>query len=258
MIIKALAFDVNGTLIDILTDESMEEIYRSLRHFLTYQGIDIPRTDLRDLYFRLMKAQIHASPEAYPEYDAVDIWRTILTENGSDYTRALPAATLAEMPLFLAQSYRAISRKRLQLYPYVRETLEALRAQFPMAIVTDAQSAYARAELHHVGLTDYFHPIIVSGDYGYRKPDPRLFQKALEGMGVAPEETLYIGNDMYRDVYGAQQVGMQTLLFNSPQGDKTHNDVSPDFTIFDYRELLAIVGTASGQPLTDVPRPPFR
>jgi putative hydrolase of the HAD superfamily len=31
-----------------------------------------------------------------------------------------------------------------------------------------------------VGLLKYFNPIIVSGDYGYRKPDPRLFQKALE------------------------------------------------------------------------------
>jgi putative hydrolase of the HAD superfamily len=242
MTIKALAFDVNGTLIDILTDENMEEIYRSLRHFLTYQGIDISRADLRDLYFRLMKEQQGASPELYPEYDAVDIWRTILMDHQSPFTRSLPTTQRDTMPLFLAQMYRAISRKRLQLYPYVQETLEKLRTRFPMAIVTDAQSAFAMGELHHVGLTDYFHPIIVSGDYGYRKPDPRLFQKALEGMGVTAAETLYLGNDMYRDIYGAKQAGMQTLLFNSPQGDKTYPDTSPDFTITDYRELLPLLG----------------
>ena len=45
--------------------------------------------------------------------------------------------------------------------------------------VTDAQSAYARGELHKVGLLDYFDPIVVSGDHGYRKPDRRLFQLAL-------------------------------------------------------------------------------
>ncbi|MCW3098270.1 MAG: haloacid dehalogenase-like hydrolase family protein [Chthonomonadaceae bacterium] len=242
MTIEALAFDVNGTLIDILTDESMEEIYRSLRHFLTYQGIDISRSDLRDLYFRLMKEQQRAGSEPYPEYDAVDIWRTILAEQESPFTNSLPTPQRDTMPLFLAQMYRAISRKRLQLYPYVQETLEKLRTRFPLAIVTDAQSAFALGELHHVGLTDYFHPIIVSGDYGYRKPDPRLFQKALEGMGITAAETLYVGNDMYRDIYGAKQAGMQTLLFNSPQGDKTYPDTSPDFTITDYRELLPILG----------------
>ncbi len=242
MTIKALAFDVNGTLIDILTDESSEEIYRSLRHFLTYQGIDISRTDLRDLYFRLMKEQISASLETFPEYDAVDIWRTILHEIQTDFTRTLSASQREELPLFLAQTYRSISRKRLQLYPYVREVLERLRSRFPMAIVTDAQTAYALGELNHVGLTDYFHPIIVSGDYGYRKPDRRLFQKALEGMGVTAAETLYLGNDMYHDIYGAQQAGMQALMFNSPQGGKTYAGASPDFTITDYRELLPILG----------------
>lgn len=242
MTIKALAFDVNGTLIDILTDEGMEEIYRALRHFLTYQGIDLARGELRDLYFRLMKEQISASPESYPEYDAVEIWRTILAENATAYTRNLPAETMQQMPLFLAQMHRGISRRRLQLYPYVHEVLEKLRPRFPMAIVTDAQRAYARGELHKVGLIDYFHPILVSGEYGYRKPDGRLFRTALEGLGVAAEETLFIGNDMYRDIYGAQQAGMQTALFHSPQGDKTYKDVVPDFTITDYRELLPILG----------------
>lgn len=242
MTIKALAFDVNGTLIDILTDESMEEIYRSLRHFLTYQGIDISRTDLRDLYFRFMKEQMSASPEPYPEYDAVDIWRRVLGEYQTPFTRSLPAPQRDTMPLFLAQMYRAISRKRLQLYPSVLEMLEKLRPRFPMAIVTDAQSAYALGELNHVGLTDYFHPIVVSGDYGYRKPDPRLFRQALEGMGVTAAETLYLGNDMYRDIYGAQQAGMQTLMFNSPQGEKTYAGISPDFIITDFCELLSILG----------------
>lgn len=246
MTIKALAFDVNGTLTDILTDESLEEIYRSVRHFLTYQGIDIARGDLRELYFRLMKTQLSISSEAYPEFDAVDIWRTILAQYETAYSRSLPPDQRSALPLFLAQMVRGISRKRLQLYPNVVEVLEKLRTRFPMAIVTDAQSAYALGELHKVGLTDYFRPIVVSGDYGYRKPDARLFQKALEGMGVSAAETLFIGNDMYRDIYGAQQAGMQTLLFNSPQGDKTHANVSPDFTITDYRELLPLLGLADG------------
>ncbi len=246
MNIKAIAFDVNGTLVDILTDEGMEEIYRSLRHFLVYQGIDLPRNALRDLYFQRMKEQVRASTEVYPEYDAVKIWCAIIDEHKSEFTLSLPAEKLNQLPLILAEMYRGISRKRLQLYPYVLEVLEKLRPRFPMAIVTDAQSAYALAELHKVGITDYFCPIIVSGDYGYRKPDVRLFHTALEALGVAAEETLFIGNDMHRDIYGAQQVGMKTVMYNSPQGDKSYPGTFPDFTITDYRELLPILGIHEG------------
>jgi phosphoglycolate phosphatase-like HAD superfamily hydrolase len=43
MDIRAVAFDVNGTLVRIMTDEGMEQIFRSAAHFLTYQGIDLHR-----------------------------------------------------------------------------------------------------------------------------------------------------------------------------------------------------------------------
>ena len=100
------------------------------------------------------------------------------------------------MPLFLAEMSRGISRRRLGLYPYVCEVLDVLRERYPLAIVTDAQSIYARGELHKVGLLGYFDPIIISGDHGYRKPDRRLFQYALDSMGVAAGNALYVGNDM--------------------------------------------------------------
>jgi len=43
MEIRALLLDVNGTLIDIETDEHMEEAYRAIAHFLTYLGIALHR-----------------------------------------------------------------------------------------------------------------------------------------------------------------------------------------------------------------------
>jgi putative hydrolase of the HAD superfamily len=112
----------------------------------------------------------------------------------------------------------------------------------PLALVTDAQSEYARGELHKVGLLGYFDPIIVSGDHGYRKPDQRLFQLALDGMAVAAEETLYVGNDRYRDIYGAREAGLTTVMFDSDQGTKAYQDCMPGYTITDFRDLLQILG----------------
>jgi putative hydrolase of the HAD superfamily len=150
--------------------------------------------------------------------------------------------------LFLAEMYRGISRCRLRLYPHVREVLDLLRERYPLAVVTDAQSAYARAELHKVGLLDYFDPIVVSGDHGYRKPDRRLFQLALDGMGVAAEHALYVGNDMHRDVFGAREAGMTTVMVQSDQGADAHLDCVPDYTITDLRDLLTILGDGSRDP----------
>jgi len=242
MDIRAVAFDANGTLIRILTDDGDEQIFRAAAHFLTYQGIDIHRHELRDLYFQIMKEQLRTSPERYPEFDAVGIWRSIIKDHKTDFTRALPADKLRQMPLFLAEMSRGISRRRLGLYPYVREVLDILYDRCPLAIITDAQSTYARSELHKVGLLGYFDPIIVSGDHGYRKPDRRLFQLALDGMATAAENALYVGNDMYRDIYGAQEAGLTTVMFDSDQGEKSYQGCAPDYTITDFRDLLQILG----------------
>jgi putative hydrolase of the HAD superfamily len=242
MDIHAVIFDVNGTLVEIWTEDDAEQVFRAAGHFLTYQGIELRRGQVRELYFRTMKAQRESSPHLHPEFDAVAIWRTIIEEQATDYTRGLPPGKLAQLPLVLAELTRGVSRRRLQLYPNVREVLELLHRRFPLALVTDAQSAWARAELQQVGLLEYFDPIVISGDYGYRKPDRRLFQHALDALGVAPQNALYVGNDMQRDIYGAREVGMQTVMFNSDQGKKAYLDCLPDHTITDHRELLEIVG----------------
>ena len=247
MDVQAIVFDVNGTLIEIWTEDDRKDIFRAAGHLLTYQGIDLRRHQVRDLYFQILKRQQADSPEQYPEFDAIGIWRTIVEDHMTDYTRTLPAEKLAQLPALLAEMYRGMSRRHLALYPHVREVLEELHKQIPLAIVTDGQSSYARGELHAVGLTDFFNPIVISGDHGFRKPDSRLFQIALDSLGVPAENALYVGNDMHRDIYGAGATGMTTVLFDSNQGTKHYQDCTPDHTITDFRQLLHLLeprGTA--------------
>ena len=237
MDIRALLFDVNGTLIDIETDEAMEEIYRAIAHFLAYQGISMHRWEVRDLYFQLIQQQRAASAETFVEWNVVEVWREFLNNKASSYTRSLPAEKREQLPLFLAELHRGIARKRLRLYPQVQETLDQLCSHYRMAIISDAQSAYAIPELCAVGLVNYFNPIIVSGDYGYRKPDPRLFQKALDALHVRPEQALFFGNDLFHDIYGAQQVGMKAIFVSSDQGYASYQTTAPDYTISSFAEL---------------------
>jgi putative hydrolase of the HAD superfamily len=248
MEIRALLFDVNGTLIDIETDEWMEEIYRAAAHFLSYQGIALRRGEVRDLYFQIMKEQFAASKEIYPEFDVVAVWREVLRRYATDYTRSLGTEKLQQMPLFLAELQRGISRKRLLAFPQTQEILTQMKTCYRLAVVSDAQSAYGLPELRAAGLADYFASVIISGDYGYRKPDPRLFLAALTELQVCPEEAIYVGNDRFRDVFGARQAGIKTIMF-CPHGYSGGSpETEPDYILYQYADLpRAIEFFAAGQ-----------
>src|SRR5712691_26070 len=136
MDIRALLFDINGTLIEIETDEGLEEIYRTISHFLTYQGISLHRWEVRDLYFQIVEQQRAGSGEKFAEWDAVEVWREFLRNKASDYTRSLPSEKQEQLPLFLAELHRGIARNRLRPFPQVQETLDQLRSQYHMAVVS--------------------------------------------------------------------------------------------------------------------------
>ncbi|MBN2809633.1 MAG: HAD family hydrolase [Deltaproteobacteria bacterium] len=238
MHIKGLLFDINGTLTDIKTDEGYEDIYRTLSNLLSYQGIIIDAKTLKSQYFQIMDKQLAASETRHPEFDAVAIFAEILGLQATAYTQQLAPEKLQMLPLFLAETFRAASRFRLQLYPGVAETIKQLHDRYRLAIVSDGQTAYARPELNAVELSQYFNPVIISGDFGYRKPDKRLFRKALTALAMTPDEVLFIGNDMYRDVHGPRKLGIRTVFFRSNQGQQEKEGVQPDYIIHSFPELL--------------------
>jgi putative hydrolase of the HAD superfamily len=122
-------------------------------------------------------------------------------------------------------------------FPQLQEILTELKTRHRLAVVSDAQSAYGLPELRAAGLAGYFAPIVISGDYGYRKPDPRLFQAALTELQVGPEEAIFVGNDRFRDVLGARQVGMKTILY-CPHGNPGGSpETEPDYLLYQYADL---------------------
>jgi len=236
MNVKAIIFDINGTLINIHTDEGCEDIYRGISHFLTYQGIRIHRWELRDEYYQLLDSQCRTSAEDFPEFDAVALWREFLWRR-PEACQALPEEKLRVLPLVLAEMYRGISRFRLRLYPEVKTILDDLAGGYKLAALSDAQSAWAVPEMRALGIEHYFNPIIVSGDYGFRKPDPRIFRAALNGLGLEPRDALFVGNDMFRDVYGAKQLDLRTIYFSSNQGRNRSERAEPDYIIHQFSDL---------------------
>jgi len=233
MTIKAIVFDLYGTLIDIETDESKEEIYRAIAHYLTYHRVYLHRWEVRERYYRIMKQQKEVRGEEYPEIDVEAIWNEFLMQEGirSELIRGQLAKVIAHI-------YRAISRHRLQLYPDVKRVLNELQAKYRLALISDAQSCYALPEIRAVGLEGYFEPVVISSHYGFRKPDPRLFQRALDKLKLKPAEVIWVGNDMFRDIHGAKQVGIKSIFIDSNQGVKSFENVMPDYRVQQFEDVL--------------------
>ena len=235
MKISGILFDVNGTLIDILTDEGKDDIYRTIGCFLAYQGLSIHPNTLRETYFRSMEEQRKQRDWPHPEFDAVKLWSAILDAHSD--TLRISVTKRRQLPRILAEMFRALSRIRLNLYPDVGSVLDQLSRSYRMGVVSDGQSAWALPELRETGIAGYFDPIVVSGDHGFRKPDRRLFDSALSRMGQKPETVVFVGNDIYRDIYGARRVGMKTVFFRSNQGRQEMEGVAPDYIIYRFKEL---------------------
>ena len=104
MIIKGIIFDINGTLTDIHTNEWLDDVYRVISNLLSYQGILLAPNVVKKLYFQIMEGQRAAHAELHPEFDAVAIFRQIVTQHATDFTRSLPIAKLEQLPLLLAET----------------------------------------------------------------------------------------------------------------------------------------------------------
>ena len=89
-------------------------------------------------------------------------------------------------------------------------TLEQLQKHYKLGLITNGPSDGQRNKLRQSGLERFFDldSIIVSGDYGYKKPDPRLFQQACRNLQVETYESIYVGDIYARDVLGAYRAGM--------------------------------------------------
>ena len=119
--------------------------------------------------------------------------------------------------------------------PTVYDLLSTLRARgVRLGIISHADKRLL-AQLKALGLTPYFEHIVGSSDVALEKPDPRIFELALERMRARPEQTLYVGDYRWLDFEPARRLGMQALLVD-PLG--TYPEVPETFRVSHVEALM--------------------
>lgn len=128
------------------------------------------------------------------------------------------------------------ARNQVQLFPGVQSALESLNMSYKLGTITNGN-----ADIHRIGLGHLFHFTHNSADAGVAKPDPLIFQQALEMAGVKPHEMVYVGDDPERDIIGANHAGLRTIWYN-PSSMSLDKGIKPDAIMTNYNEIAKLVG----------------
>ena len=130
--------------------------------------------------------------------------------------------------------------------PRASAALAAVRAAGVGAAVISNSNGSVRSILESLGLTHHLDFVLDSFEVGVEKPDPRIFQLALERSGLRPEEAVYIGDLYSVDVLGARAVGMEAVLLD-PGGSWGPRDCATARDILDAVRVILGEGRSGGR-----------
>ena len=156
---------------------------------------------------------------------------------------ALGIAPQPDLVETLVETHMAAVTGALVFNPAHRPLLERLSQAYALGVVSNFDhTPSALGVLEREALGTYFRTVVISEAVGWRKPHPRIFREALDALGVAPQDALFIGDSPEADVAGAAGVGMDTAWLN-PQGQPLPLDLpAPTYLLEDLGDLAALLG----------------
>lgn len=207
---KNYIFDFYGTLADIHTDEEKREVWEKMSLFYGYYGASYTPEELKKAY--MAQAECRAAStygyETYPEIRIEEVFQKLFAAKGVAADEALVLHT--------GQFFRVLTTEYIRLYKDVTLMLERLRMQGKkIYLLSNAQRIFTEYEMRMLDVDRYFDGIMISSDYGVKKPDRIFYELLLEKYHLAPEECIMIGNDAKTDIAGAAGVGMDTCYIHS-------------------------------------------
>jgi putative hydrolase of the HAD superfamily len=112
----------------------------------------------------------------------------------------------------VANHYRDLREDRAALFPGAIETLEWLRRSgVRLGMMTNGAGPAQRAKIERFDLARHFDEIVIEGEFGCGKPDPRVFSTLLKALACSPEEAWAVGDNLEFDVFGAMDMGIRGI-----------------------------------------------
>ncbi len=139
-----------------------------------------------------------------------------------------------------------------QLFPGMADALRQLHGQgFRLALVADSRPNTPPNVLRQHGLLELFEHLSISEVVGSTKPDSGIFLDALNALGIsAPDypRVLMVGNNLERDILGANQLGLRSVFFHANDSRRTAALSAleqPRHTVYNAQEMLDLIAALS-------------
>lgn len=229
LLLKAIIFDKDGTLIDLGTswDKPSIEVTENL---LQYAEIDSAEKEAFKRYMGIEGD--HIKPNSILATQSI-------REVAKEFSQIIPnsAAELEEEMEEVFLEYISKSPQSTELLPGVVEMLDYLKEQYILGIVTNDNYRLAIATLDQVNLLDYFDFIACSDEYG-SKPNPAALHEISRRFDIKLSEMMYVGDseiDMQYGKHTKAAVGYANMPSHRAFLHKA------DFIIDDFKQLIPLI-----------------
>lgn len=230
MKIKAIGFDIGGTLVDYNKPFNWSASYEeAIRYMCQKNEINLTEKRIENAKEILTKYNTRVNPRE-KEVSANVIFGEILEAWGEDLSR-IKVAKKAFFEFF---------QREADVYPDAEKLLKYCKENgIKCAVYTDVaygmDDEFALQDIAQIA--QYIDLKFTSGNVGYRKPHRRGFELMLEKFECQPNEMLFVGDEK-KDIQGAKSVGAQAILINRGNEQK---DFGQDYTITKLGEIIEIV-----------------
>ena len=131
------------------------------------------------------------------------------------------------VPHQFEEDYVNISPTKTNLFDGAADVLTYLKEKYTLHIISNGFKETTLTKMELSNLNPYFENVIISEDVGVNKPNPRIFEYALERAKAQKEESIMIGDSIEADIYGALNFGMEAIFFN-PLAKEKPEDVKKE------------------------------
>lgn len=192
--IKAVLFDFGDTL--VRTKEGIHlELLKSLHKSLTSNGLKMPFEELKEAYLKAREREHEIIRKTLREIDFRQ--RTLETLNHFGYKFKLDDKIIIDA----CEAFFKPFIDTTTIDESATIVLQKLKKKYKLGVVSDFLYPPAlRKMFQKFKLTKYFDTIVISGEIGWRKPHPSIFERALKLLEVRPHEVIFVGDSTKRDI----------------------------------------------------------
>ncbi len=226
--IKAVIFDMYQTLVQ----DPSGQWRSSFRSIIEEQGLNATAEELwQGWHESEERFRLRRTDPSLPFQTYSDAWTGGFRE--AFESMGLPGDADAATTRFFAD----LSRR--QPFPETSQALRALQSEYRIAVLSNADDGFLLPNLKLLNFE--FETVLSSEMARCYKPRPQLFREMLRLLALEPEETVYVGDRHYEDVFGASSVGINAVWVDRSDRGLRDDLPPPSHTVTSLLELPTLI-----------------